>query len=643
MICQFPGPDIRRSIFKVHFADGREPTTGTRNEILSMLERGELGPEDRVGITEPLRRIADFPAFAKAAKAAMEVEVPISGGQANPSGPVESPEERDQRRRAEQREKQMKRATARRDVERQRASEAAPSVSSPPEPTVAPKPQVESKPEPEPTPDEASEESSPDWARRWTDARRKRATMPRAREAGGDIGRDGAEAVENSKREQNTAEAVRAPEEGTKLFPDEVISLSGMELRNYLLAGSVETILGLPVTSSRGALVAAMQARKFQLDQHRDAQSPAVAQKLGVIDARRIVIAAYELVRDPRTVREYMTASRETEEGFVPFGDFVRFEPTLHDPAALGRVKRMEPEVTDMPAEQSPVSLTAQAASLMDEAEMLVQNLRDRRMREAQDVVDKMTPAQKRRRRRMKQLSASFQAPTRPEGTTTTGPLSYGVGEAKTGLYSVGPGFVALFGLIIFLMLSTTFDQFEGRYDGRSPLAWIRAAAMFVLVVASIRVIRREPLSRLGWKPSLKPGVFSLLLLPALWFLAGFILPFEVKGEPALAAVAVVVVVRAFSEALFFEGLVHRTLLIEVPSAPAAHAFSVAAYVVYMNTYRFLWDPNDPQHAGALLYGLVVALPAAYVFYRTRSWLVSALVRMAALGGTAWASFHALT
>ncbi|MFT6397598.1 MAG: hypothetical protein ACJAYU_002352, partial [Bradymonadia bacterium] len=387
--------------------------------------------------------------------------------------------------------------------------------------------------------------------------------------------------------------------------------------------------------------------RKAQLEGHRDAESVSVAQRLGLIDARRIVIAAYELVRDPRTVREYMTASRSAESGVVPFGEFIRFEPTLHDPGTLGRAqKRLESaemEAIEVPQALSPVSLDAQALGLLDEAHLLVQNLRDRREREALTELDNRTPSQKAWGRRRKKVAAFLKATTKPGGTSNRGPLTYGVGEAKRGLISISPAFILLFGVLLTLMIVTSFDQFEARYDGRSPLAWIRAGLMLVLTITSIRLVRSESLSRLGWNSSFKSAFAVLVALPALWFLAGFALPFEVKGEPTLIAVAAVVAVRAISEALFFEGLIHRTLLVEISSAPAAHALTVAAYVVYMNTYRFLWDPSEPQHAGAVLYGLIVALPAAYTFYRTRSWPLAALARFAALGGCAWAAFQTLT
>ena len=130
----------------------------------------------------------------------------------------------------------------------------------------------------------------------------------------------------------------------------------------------------------------------------------------------------------------------------------------------------------------------------------------------------------------------------------------------------------------------------------------------------------------------------SVVLASLLFGMASVLLPFELNGEPALAVVLAVVLVRGFSEALFFEGFLHRTLLVELPSGAVAHIISMAAYVVYMNTYRFLWDPQEPHHAGALLYGLLVALPAGFVYYRTRSWPMAALIRCGSLLGTALAA-----
>lgn len=660
-----------------------------------MIERGELGPDDRVGVSGPPRRLADFPAFADAVAAAskrLALEKAKERAEApSPSEPspidtipsepavdsrAESAEDREARIAEERKEKEARRQKALRDIERRKAEEAAAKAPKP-APSPAPDPAAHSSDdgdadEPQPkvlgaaasdVSDRSAGDGSPESAHSPAPARRSRRASfsddrPIAATAEDeDTAEDGAANADEADGDTDDGEAedallssdesapIEIPKGG---FPADVIRLSGLELRKKLLASPIEDILGIPVTSSRSRLMDAVHVRKGQLDQHRDADSDAVGQRLGLLDSRRILIAAFEVVRDPRSVREYMTASRDAEDNLVAFEDFVEFEKSLHDPSALGRAQAANAEAeTELPEhiipEHKTSSLDSQAASILGEAEMLVINLRERAKLEKQIEFDKLTPAQKRRRRRMAQISSSFRAVVPEEvGTTTSGPISYGVGDTKTGVLSVAPSFVILFGGILFVMIATRFDQFETRFDDRSPLGWIRAGMMVVLAIASMRLLRRESLSRLGWKPHWKPGLVTMVLLsPLLFFACAAILPFEVKGEPAFAVVLGVVIARAISEALFFEGFLHRTLLVELPSAPVAHCVSVAAYVVYMNTYRYLWDPNDPQHAGALFYGLFMALPAGYVFYRTRSWPVSAIVRLACLTGTAFAASRA--
>lgn len=646
-----------------------------------MIERGELGPDDRVGLSGTPRRLVDLPAFADAVNAATrqraagkaaERAAAVAGNRPSPLDTIpsepkpeargESGEAREARLAAERREKEERRRKALRDIERRKQEQAAKNAPQPREGFAAeetPLSAGEARDDESPAaasfvhsdattdPSERSAETSVSRAVQMVPRSRRSTLLDLAESSDTDGYSD------NPKTETESAEGdagtLKSSEESAPIeipkggFPAEVIKLSGLELRKTLLASPIEEILGLPVTSSRSRLMDALHVRKTQLDAHRDAETEAVAQRLGLIDSRRILIAAYEVVRDPRSVREYMSAARDAERGLVSFEEFVPFEKSLHDPTALGRAQAAIADKAHALPAGTNESLDSQTAGILDEAEMLVMNLRERAKREKQIEFDKLTPQQRARRRRLQQISSSFQAVAPAQvGTTTSGPLSYGVGDAKTGLMSVALPFLILFGGILLLMIGTRFDQFETRFDERSPLGWIRAGMMAVLAIASMRLLRRESLSRLGWKPHWKPGAVTLLMLsPLLFFVCAWILPFEIKGEPAVGMVIAIIVARAFSEALFFEGFLHRTLLVEMPNALAAHFISMAAYVAYMNTYRFLWDPENPQHAGALLYGLFMALPAGYVFYRTRSWPVAAVVRLACLFGTALAASNA--
>lgn len=606
-----------------------------------MIRRGELGLDDHVGITKPLRRVADFPAFAQAAAEALAAggdvcDEPVTDAQG------ESDEQRTRRREAERRQNEATRAAARRDIERNRESSSRPPAeqgstggwpNSGVVESIARTGAVEA-----PRPRASAPAETVETAERPPRSTGQAETIERPPRATGQ-----AKTVERlltapptSRRERSRSESIST--EGPTRFLPEVIGLGGAELRDWLLEGSVEEILGLRVTAPRREVSEAMSLRKAQLDEHPAAESASVSDRVGLIDAHRIVIAAYELVRDPRSVREYMSACRSAESGIIPFGEYVRFEPSLLDTGAMRRVRTKAPTPIKN-REGQPVAMRQQAVDVLDDAMRLVRQVEDARERRISE--EGQGPPQK-RGRRLAAVSAGFRAPPIAEGDANRGPLTYGVGDLKAGLLTVGPALLVLFGVVLILMVGTRFDQFEGHYDGRSPLAWIRAATMLVLAVGSVRLFRRESLSRLGWSPPPKAALVVMATLPALWFVAGAVLPFEVKGEAALATILAVVLARGISEALFFEGLVHRTLLVEAKSAPVVHAVSVSAYVVYMNTYRFLWDPADPQYAGGVLYGFVVALPAAYVFYRTRSWLMSALVRVAALGGAAWTSFQML-
>lgn len=452
-------------------------------------------------------------------------------------------------------------------------------------------------------------------------------------------------------------------------FRDDLIALRGMALRNRLMRMPLDSILGVPLTSPKPIVLEAVAARRASLDRHPDAKTDSAHHRISLGDCHRIVQAVYEVTLNPRDVRAWHTRCREYGER-VAFRDFVPFETTLHDADTAARRERLIREaVAVLPAEETPdggvgaVRMSTEANELLSSVEAVVERAEARRRTGAAEDVQATTQsgvgaakgiteavaAQIRRRgsaRLRDKVSSSFAAvePSHFKGDAKRGDIRFHVGDAKTGVLTTLPVFGVVLVALAGVVLGTRFDQFEGNGTPAGlVLPLLRAALLVLGALVGVRFVRGESLSRLGFAPLKKPALIAGGAAVALGALCAVALPYATFSAPAsMGLVLALVLVRAVTESLFFDGYLHRALLVEFDRPLVPHIVTMACYGLFVNTYRFFWDPTgDAPIAGALRYAALVALPAAFVFYRTRAWWVAAIVRFAALAGAAWVAVSA--
>ncbi|MCB9506701.1 MAG: hypothetical protein H6697_03420 [Myxococcales bacterium] len=424
---------------------------------------------------------------------------------------------------------------------------------------------------------------------------------------------------------------------------------SGMEIRSALLALPPEGVLGTALTAPRATIVRAYQTRRAQLEGHRDATSSSPAQRVGIADALRLLAAALELARDPRSVREYHVACRERGTA-IPLASHVEFERGLHDPglgdrtrAAAARPHVAQPRGagargTAPPAGAgAPNPMSSAAADALAEATAVVARIEEERSR-----VTTLPSAPGVRGRLGESASHLLVASDAGlNGTERTGDLVYGVGDPRPTLLAVSTAFALVLSFPLLMTMSTRLDTFETGFDSRATLWWLRVAFLSVVSVLSVRLLFGESLGRLGWRVRRGSDLVAPLALGAVaTAVSYFALPLEVIGTPRIGVVLAFVAARAVSESLFFEGVVVRRLLVALPDSRGAVVMGLAYYGIYANTYRFMWDPTSesPATFGTPLYALLVAAPAGYAMYRTRSWLPPMVIRLATLSAAALAA-----
>ncbi len=420
-------------------------------------------------------------------------------------------------------------------------------------------------------------------------------------------------------------------------FPEELIVLGGVELRRALVGMPPEEILGVTVSSPRKEMVRAYKLRRAQLDEHRDNAGLAAAQRVAMKDTKRILSQSAEFFRDVPRIREYHTRSRE-KGAPLQYGEFFDFQPTLHDQSVLDfadtfrqssirSAQEREAELRESRAEAAVRELDLGAMStkdLLHQASNVIDMLAEER------ELEPMTPEQ-RKKEEARRLVA--RTPDGLTGTPTSGGLVWGIGIPRRAAATVLPMYGLVFVAALIMILVTNLDAVETRYDSGSVLQLIRAVLMLGGATIGLMVFRGEQPRRLGWKPQRPEIWFVIPLAVAIGAAGGTIIPFQVDGEPALQTVLVFIVLRAFAEAVFFEGLVTRTFLIESDKPLAPLFVSASLYGIYINTYRFIWDPNgEPSSFGVVFHILCIGLPAAYAYYRTRAIWAPALCRAAALG-----------
>lgn len=233
---------------------------------------------------------------------------------------------------------------------------------------------------------------------------------------------------------------------------------------------------------------------------------------------------------------------------------------------------------------------------------------------------------------RLRELEAMMAAP--PE--LSTEPLQWGTGDEEEGTRSIIVPLVTV--LIAASVLAFVFksDANELLPELDNGIHYGRALALLLAAYFSVRGVRFEAFSRFGWRPA----AAWHWALPLCGALAGAVLGAVLQGDPTasfpIVSIVVLSLLRGASEGLFFEGLVARTLLLDVEHPVKGIVVAGSMSALYTGLL-VLAGTGDMQVASlaTVIWWLLVALPASAVMWQTRSVSVAMLYR-----ALAWLVFY---
>lgn len=233
---------------------------------------------------------------------------------------------------------------------------------------------------------------------------------------------------------------------------------------------------------------------------------------------------------------------------------------------------------------------------------------------------------------RLRELEALMAAP--PE--LTTEPLQWGSGDEEEGTRSIMVPLVTVLVAAAVLAFVVKTDANELLPELDNGLHYGRAFALLLAAYFSVRGVRFEAFSRFGWRPA----AAWHWAIPLGGALAGAVLGSVLKGDPnasfPVVSIVVVSLLRAASEGLFFEGLVARTLLLDVEHPVKGIVVAGSMSALYTGLL-VLAGTGDMQVASlaTVIWWLLVALPASALMWQTRSVSIAMLYR-----ALAWLVFY---
>lgn len=243
--------------------------------------------------------------------------------------------------------------------------------------------------------------------------------------------------------------------------------------------------------------------------------------------------------------------------------------------------------------------------------------------------------------KKAKRVKAFSGAEYKPQGDPFKGPLVFGVGNAVRGLVQSVLLFAVAFCISYSMVKFMGMGAEELSLKLEEPMIGARAAVLSVMALLGVVVVRRESLSRLGVLPNwlgVLPAFAGAIIVG---MVAGVIARFEVSSEDTIEMLMAVVAIRALGEALFFQGFLTRTMLIEFSQPAGAVFISAIMYGVYSLSYAAFMD-IDPGAVGyvAFIYAFGGGMPFALMYWQTRSIFMAFLCQFTVLALTVWASWN---
>jgi hypothetical protein len=233
---------------------------------------------------------------------------------------------------------------------------------------------------------------------------------------------------------------------------------------------------------------------------------------------------------------------------------------------------------------------------------------------------------------RLRELEEMMAAP--PE--LSTEPLQWGTGDEEEGPRAIVVPLVTV--LVAASVLAFVFksDANELLPELDHGIHYGRAIALVMAAYFAVRGVRFEAFSRFGWRPA----AMWHWALPLCGALAGAVLGAVLQADPTasfpMISIVVLSLLRGASEGLFFEGLVARTLLLDVEHPVKGIVVAGSMSALYTGLL-VLAGTGDVQVASlaTVIWWLLVALPSSAVMWQTRAVSVAMLYR-----ALAWLVFY---
>jgi hypothetical protein len=418
------------------------------------------------------------------------------------------------------------------------------------------------------------------------------------------------------------------PNRPPKLLPDSLLKLRPAPLLQRLLDSELHEVLGADSGDSPGYLSACARGRVNQLREHFEPRVFSDQDRQLVEKVQGLVAQAFVLSTSPE--HSDRVRARQRELGRQPLmHELVELAPS--DVAALHVVGAQSPEAVSKPVDDGMIRVRGE-----EELMRMLQTpppAKPEPRAAARAAARASTPESAPRPPR----EARRRAPA-DEGDQTTGPLTWGVGSIDTGVRTGAFPMIAVWFVMVGLLVGTDWGRLEAGLAADDAMHYIRVVVLVAATLGCLRLLRREAPSRLGARP-VAAWQWGLGLLGGL---GGAALAQVWQTAPTVAYPVVAVVafslLRGFSEALFFEGYVARTLNVEAQESLPGIAAPALGSAAYMASYFEVLRATGLGAPGIMgVWLLLVGLPAALLMRFTRSWLVAGLYR-----STAWATFYLL-
>lgn len=409
--------------------------------------------------------------------------------------------------------------------------------------------------------------------------------------------------------ERRTSTNPRLAARPARLFADNLLKLRLPQFRARLLDTPLTEIVGAGLDDTPEAIAHAANARLEQLQEHFGPRLFAEEDAGALVQAKETVARAAAALALPD--RREAVIARAEEIGRLPlFRELEALIPPIE--LANDLLLRLLPKGAKTPAVTGSHP-TDSIIHALETGTAVRRNLSapDHTARRGSEI---NIPAQ----RRASEANIPAHRPSSPRNTALDN--DWGSGSFDAGARTAMGPLVGVWVAAVAAVLLTDWGRFEHQLGLLDPMNLVRLVLLVGATLAATLVLRREPLSRLGFAPE-KGWHWAL---PAAGLLAGYLLSeiwsFSFDRTAGIGAIVMIAAIRALGEGLFFEGHVARTMFIEARTPIIGVLLSAGGSAAYMASFFDVLRSETPITPVIIgLWFLFIGVPAALSMWVSRS------------------------